>query len=433
MTNQPQKGYLILLFLLSPFLGLMTLLKSKSEKFLTFFGIFFFGLLGSVFVYVEGTDGHSHLENAKTLYLDMSLGEFLVKTFEILTFSSTEGSTDLYLHVISFVSSSVLSIPELIHVFSGFVLGYFFTKSVLLILKNNLKTKKSYILIGFIVLLLLIQSIGALNSIRMWTGMWVLFYGIYSWSLTKERKYIFVILFSVLVHFSYVVIIIPIMGSYLLRKRKTILIFLYIVSFTASLSFSYFSAYIPESDLLENKQKYNVIDSNKKAERFQKDNEIAQEKRSSLNFYKAFGQTIYVNYSIVGLSIILLFFYFNKKIDANLNFLVTVGIGLYTFANFVAFSPSLQGRTKTIASLFILAAAIHLQLTLKKYYLNMRKKRLLNSGLVLFLISAIPMALFQISDIFYNISFFFLLFPQISWFLGDADLSIRAAIGILID
>ncbi|MEZ7506109.1 hypothetical protein [Flavobacterium sp. Arc2] len=428
-----QKGYLLLLFLFSPILGLFKLLKLKNEKDITFFGTLFFGLVGSAFVYIKGTDGHSHLMNAKEYYLDMSLVEFFNKSYEILTFNSTEGSTDIYLHCISFISTSLLQTPELIHVFAGLVLGYFFTKSVLLILKNNLDFKKSYILVGFVILLLLIRSIGALNSIRMWTGMWVMFYGTYSWTTTKKRKYLLVILFSVLVHFSYALILIPAAAAYILQKNKKILVALYIVSFFSTVGFSFVKAYIPQSNLIEKKQNTYAVDSDEDAKRFEKKSINAKKESENLNFYKSSGETNYLNYSIVGLSIILIFFYFKKESDHNLNFLVAIGIGVYTFSNLVAFSPSLQGRTKMIAATFILAAAIHLQLTLIKYNLKVKSIKRLNTVLLIFLISSIPMFLFQLSDILYNISFFILLFPQVSWFLGDGDYSIRGVIGLLID
>jgi hypothetical protein len=433
MIDKIEKRNLILLFLLSPILGLISLLKIKDENSIIFFGTLFFGLLGSVFVYVSGTDGYSHLMNAQNNYLNMSFEEFFEKSFEIFSFNSTSGSTDLYLHCIKFFSSSLLQSPTLIHVFTGLVLGYFFIKSVLLVLKDNIFDKKSYILLGFIFLFLLIRSVGALNSIRMWTGMWVLFYGTYSFAITKNKKYFLVILFSVFVHFSYVVVLIPIVLSYLFQNSKKVLVALYIISFFTSVSFSYFSAYLPKSDLLENKQKYNVIDSDEKAGLFKERAISSQVEKSNLNFYKASGELNYLNYSIVGLSAILLFFYFKSSVDLSFKFLIATGIGLYTFANFVAFSPSLQGRVKMIAATFILAAAIHLICTIKKYKLNNVNLNILNRVLTLFLISSIPMALFQISYIFQNISFFLLLFPQLSWFIGDSDISIRTAIGFFID
>jgi hypothetical protein len=431
--DKKQKGYLFLLFFASPLLGLINLFKVKEEKVLVSFGTLFFGLLGSAFVYIKGTDGNSHLMNARRFYADMSLGDFFTKAYEVLTFSSTEGSTDLYLHIISFLSTSILQSPSLIHVFSGMVLGYFFTKSVLLVLKNNLQTKKKYILLGFIALFLLIKSIGALNSIRMWTGMWVLFYGSYSYAIKKEVKYLYVIGFAILVHFSYFIILIPVVISYLMQKKKILLTSIYAISFFTTLGFSVFQAYLPQSDLLEKKQKYNVIDSKEKAKLFATTAEEAKEANANLNFYKASGETNYYNYSIVGLTFLLLLFYLPRKMDASFNFLISLGIGLYTFANLVSFSPSLQGRAKTIAATFILAAAIHLQLTIKNYHISQKNKRFMNYGFVFFLISAIPMFLFQISEIMFNFSFFLLLFPQISWLLGDQDYSIRSIIGLLID
>ena len=200
--DHSQKRYLILLMFVSPLLGLVAFLKSKNEKFLLFFGVLFFGFAGSVITYREGSDAHTHLMNTRHYYLDKSLIEFLTDSYKLLTFQSIQGSTDLYLHIISFFSASILQSPTLIHVFSGLILGYFFTKSVLLLLQNKLRNKKGYILISFIFLFILIRSVGALASIRMWIGMWILFYGVYGYVKTKNKKYFLVIVFSIIVHFS---------------------------------------------------------------------------------------------------------------------------------------------------------------------------------------------------------------------------------------
>jgi hypothetical protein len=107
-------------------------------------------------------------------------------------------------------------------------------------------------------------------------------------------------------------------------------------------------------------------------------------------------------------------------------------MGIYTFANFMEFSPSIQGRAKMIASLFILVAAIHLQLTLKRYNWSKKSISYLNKVLSLFLIFSIPVFLFHVSFLLENFSLFSLFFPQVSWFLGEDDFSIRTAIGIFL-
>ena len=44
-------GYLLLLMLFSPIMGVVQLLRNRDEKTLLLFGIVFFGLAGSVYVY----------------------------------------------------------------------------------------------------------------------------------------------------------------------------------------------------------------------------------------------------------------------------------------------------------------------------------------------------------------------------------------------
>lgn len=431
--NRTQKGYLIFLFLLSPFLGVIELLKIKDEKTLVGFGTLFFGLIGSVFVYMEGTDGHTHLMYAKLEYLNMSFSDFLKQSYNILTFTAKEGVSDIYIHTLSYLSASVLQIPELIHLFAGLILGYFFTKSVLLLLKGNLRTKKDFILIGFIILFMFIKSIEALNSIRMWTGLWLMFYGSYGWNVYKKKIYLYIISFSILVHFSYIIVLIPIIVSFLFKNFKKTIIIFYIFSFFNTLSFSFIEPVLPKSDLFESKQNAYAIDNDDKVMRFEEMRANYKSKLNQNNFYKAIGPSIYTNYSIVFLSFLLSFFYLKETTDNNFKFLIATGIVIFALSNLINFSPELQSRLKIIASTFILAAAIHLQLTIKDYYLSTKNKRFTKFGFVLFLISSIPIFLFQISDIMYNISFFVLLFPQISWFLGDNDFSIRQAIGFLID
>jgi hypothetical protein len=432
LNQKEQKGYLILLLLVSPFLALFNILKLKNEKEITFFGTLFFGLIGSVYIYSGTNDGNTHRMYIEQHYMEMTIIEFLKNSYDILTFNSTK-VTDIYSHCLFYISGSIFQMPVLLHFFAGLVLGYFFTKSVLLVLNSNLRVKKNYIILGFIFLFLLIRSISALNSIRMWTGMWVFFYGTYAWSITKERKYLYVILFSIFVHFSYGLILRPVIGAYAIRNFKWLLVFIYSVSLFSAIGFSSIQSYVPKGELFESKQKQYAIDSEDKAERVEKMSILTDERNSKKSLYAGQGQSFYLDFSIVGLTLILLFFYLKKTSDNNFIFLIAVGAGLYAFSNMAAFSPSLQGRTKMIAATFILASAIYFQFTLKNFNLNLKTKQRLNFGLIAFLISSIPMVLFQISYIISCFSFFLLLFPQISWVIGDNDLTIRDAIGFIID
>jgi hypothetical protein len=103
-------------------------------------------------VYRPGSDGEEHLSNAILNYSDMSFSDFLNQFYDLATLNGTSAAKDIYLHCISYLAASVFGVPELIHVFAGLILGYFFTKSALLVVKNRLTIKKSSILTAFIIL-----------------------------------------------------------------------------------------------------------------------------------------------------------------------------------------------------------------------------------------------------------------------------------------
>ena len=121
-------GYLILLMLFSPIMGVVKLLRNRDEKTLLLFGIIFFGIAGSLYVYRPGSDGEAHLSSALTYYSDMSFNAFINQFYDLVTLNSTTGAKDIYLHCISYLAASVFGVPELIHVFAGLILGYFFYK-----------------------------------------------------------------------------------------------------------------------------------------------------------------------------------------------------------------------------------------------------------------------------------------------------------------
>jgi len=416
--------YQFYLFLVSPILALYNAFRSKSEKFIVFTGTLFTGFAGSLYVYIPGNDGATHLQNAKDFYTGMTLSEFFHKSLEIITLKSVSGAADMYIHIISFLSVSVIGIPELLHIIAGLVLGFFYTKSVLLVLKDRTKGKLSLLILAYIALFLIYRSLTALNSIRMWTAMWVLFYGSYSWVLTKKNKYLLIAFLSVFFHVSYLMIVLPLMLGYFLRKKKIIITGVYLLSFFYSVNFLSIQPYIPDLPLIQNKIKYNVkIDEDKYEDT---SNSIKQ------NFYVKWGEKIFRNYSIVGLSFLLLYFYYKRNVSNELLFLFANGIILISFANFFEFSPAISGRTKTIASVFIIAAAIHQLFNISAGKQISKIQPLISLGFWAFIISSIPLIIFHISYIINTISIFIISLPVLSWIIGNDDVTIREFLGLII-
>lgn len=426
---QVNKGYHILLMFISPFWGLIQLFKMKNKAYIIYMGTLFFGFLGSLFVYIKGTDGHTHLEDVKRYYVDMTFFEFLEGTIKLLTFQSIETSTDLYKHIISFLAGGFFQIPELIHVFGGLLLGYFFTKSVLLVLEDKPKQKLGILLLSFIALFLIVRSVSALNSLRMWTGMWVFFYGAYAYAKKKEIKYLWIIALAVFVHFSYLLFAFPLAAAIVLRKRRKLVVGIFIASFVINVGFQQVFGLVESTGLYQDKLKYTVIDQDMQDKRASE----ASKKEGTANFYKEFGTFIYNNFSILLLSFVLVVVYLKKTNIEYLDFLIAGGLLILTLSNLAeTTSPSIHGRGYTIAATFLTAAAIQILILKKKLLISKFRHRLIMISFPVFLVSAIPHLLFNISYALNTISAFSIVLPFVSWFIGDDDFSVRDLIAFII-
>ncbi len=419
MVKKKQKViHHILLLLISPYIALYRLLKGKNQQITVISGMLLMGIIGSIYYFTPGSDGATHLEKVNTHYVNLSGDEFLREAINILTFQSIEISVDLYIHCLGYLAGGIFGIPELLHVFAGFVLGYFYTKSVILVLKDKQKNLKAWWIIAFIAMFLVVRSISALNSIRMWTGMWILFYGSYSYALTRNKKYVWIALSSIIVHFSYSIFVFPVIFGYIMRHRKMLITFLFLASFFFSLNYNLVSAYLPENRLTEVKTETYV-------QLEEEGGMQGENKLSQTNFYKKYGPNIYYSYSLIALSIILILFNFKYKLSEATMFLIAAGLMLYALSNIMEFSGLLQGRSKGLSSTFITAANLTILTTLRYYGISRLHFVMGRFFLVLVLLSCIPYFLFHFSYALNMLSIFFFAFPFVSWIIGDGDLSIR--------
>ena len=421
------KAYHIFMMLISPLFAGYLIFKMKNKSYIIFLGTVFFGLLGSLFIYNTEGDGLTHLLDVKRFYLDMPFFEFTEGVFKLLTFQPIEGSQDLYKHIISYLAGAVFQIPELIHVFGGLLLGYFFTKSVLLVFEDKSKQKMGVFLLSFAVLFLIVRSVSALNSLRMWTGMWVFFYGSYSYIKNKEVKFLWYVGLAIFVHFSYLLFSIPLIAAILLRNRKKLVVGIFIASFFINTGFEQVFNIVESTGLYQDKMKGNIINEQ------EIDRRAAQyeDKSVNSNFYNEFGPLIYNTFSIPLLSFILIIVYLRKSKIEYLNFLIAGGLLLVSLSNLAGgISPSIYGRGLTIAGTFLTAAAIQVLILNKSEMSSRLKNKLIKFSFSVFLLSAVLHALFQLSYAFNTISGFVIALPIASWYLGNDDSSIRDFIGI---
>jgi hypothetical protein len=411
----------ILLSLLSPVIALIIGIRSNDKKYILFSGTLFMGFIGSVFIYLVLNDGHAHLMRAYEFYLDMGFYQFINDCWRLLTFQPTKSSNDLYIHIISYISAGIFKVPELIHVFGGLLLGYFFTKSVLIVLEDKSDKQSNPVIFGFLVLFLLSNSISALNVLRMWPAMWVFFYGAFSFIKRRNPKYLWFVALSIFIHFSYLMYLIPLIFAFLLRNYRITVVAIFILSNFISLDFDQANSILQKVGLYEEKASLVILDDEDK-ERIAQENQA----QADTNFYKKFGTSLFQEFSTVFLAFTLILLYLsNVKIDY-IDFLISGGLLILAFSNLAELSsPAIHGRGKTIASTFLVSASLIILLRRKDYLKSGIRSIAIYSLFGIFLLSCIPYILFQISYILNTVSLFIFFIPPISWVLGENDISIK--------
>jgi len=414
----------VLISLLSPILGVYNLFKIKNEKLLIWSGTILMGIIGSIYVYVKGGDGHTHRTNVEREYLTMSLYEFIEYSIDVISLNADRGVVDIYLHTLSYISGSVFGVSELIHVFAGLVYGAVYFKGISLLMRDIKHVKLTFILLLLLIVFFFYRSITGLNAIRWWTAMWFVFTGTVGYLKTEDKKYLLIFFGSVLVHFSFFGLIIPLIFGFYFRRFKKIILLFWISSFFFAGSYELIQPYFPDIAVFKSREATLSYDP-----ALQEIDNSFTEKR----FYREYGEYIFRSFSIVLLTLVLFYFYFKKKVDSWYWILFSMGVTLYAFGNFMDFSPSVSGRSKSGSCVLILASAIQFIGNIELFDLSKKMIQLLKYTVSLFFLSSIPNILFHISYITSMLSGFVISFPVISWFLGDYDPSIRELIGYIFN
>ncbi|WP_158860027.1 EpsG family protein [Lunatibacter salilacus] len=422
-----------LLSLLSPVLGLITLLRSGNSRLLLPVGTFLMTILGSIYVYSPESDGESHRRTVESAYLDMGVAEFLTSFFQLFVLNNENapiGISDPYLHLLGFLSGGIYGIPELLHVFAAFVYGLvYFSILKILFERITLPNGISLIVVLFSIFFIY-RGITGFNAIRWWTALWLMLYGFLAYWHYEKRKYLIFSLLAVYIHYSFIAFIFPALVAIWLHKRLKLVMVIWVISFFLGASYDLIKPFIPALEVIEQKQQYTLDE-----EQLQGTAEArANAPQKITRFYAAFGEASFRDYSIP-LLIVFLFWLLRSISGTNRTLIMqlfTAGVLLYAFGNFMEFSPSVSGRAKAGAAPFIMLAGL---LNLSSLYNNnftFYRSYKVRTVMNLFFISSIPLIMYHLSYTLNMLSAFALMLPGASWFLGSDDFSIREFLAMFI-
>lgn len=220
------KNYL-LLFLLWPFLALITAIANYNQKesrkivyiFLIYYGLTF--VIGNA-----GVDASRYAANLKANSI-LPFSDF----FKIVGgIYATDTSVDIIEPLISFIVSRFTSYHGIYLAVWAAIFGFFYLKSIK-ILYDRHQGNPGWNTLIFMVFFIVICPITSINSVRMWTAAWVFFYGAYYVIVYKDKRYLLLTFGAILVHWSFITANFILLIYFFVGNRNYIYLPLALVSF----------------------------------------------------------------------------------------------------------------------------------------------------------------------------------------------------------
>lgn len=430
MGLNQNKAFALIFLAFSPIISLVYALRNLNDRtkllFLTLFGT----LYGFTINLKEGSDGWSHVQALKRYY-DLDFTNFINRFFDIISFNApVDTPSDLYLHFLFGIAGSVFRSPLLLFTMVGTVYGFFYGNALLKIIKFPKGKKITLLMVSLITLFVILRGYENMQTIRSWTGMWVLFNGILGYYQSKNKKYILLILCSPFFHLMYGFIALPVLIVILFKSLPSKLIIgVYLVSFVVNINTTLFTKLASENELTENKlNSYYRVD----AQGEEIDPIEVRREESDAVWYAKYGKTDAVYYgSIYFIFFLILAGYYKKSKMTEIEFkLLSIGILIASLANFLSFSYAFYSRTMANASLYILAVMVLLALRGSFQIKNEGRSKMVFVwlGILIF----IPKVFYFSSDFMYRTSMLLFGFPFLNFLGEDFNFSIRDFINIFL-
>jgi hypothetical protein len=425
--------YHYLLFLISPVLGLLHGIKTKSNKYIRWSIFVFTVIYGSLFHSSFLGDGKRHWERVYDHYQYLDFSVFWSELMAILSLAPLQTTNDdPYIHLLSYVVGGIFNAPGLFFLAVAVVYAYFYSGAIVKLLSyvNWSSNYNKFFFLFFLVILLLWIPPLKMQTVRTWTGMWVLIYAILFYHETKKKKYLLLALMPPFIHIGFLALALPIWVVLFTGFRKSIVYFIIFISsifvsnFVEQIGFNQFAS---QTELGASKTKAYYVDDDREKRIDKGLEETSQDKR----FY-----TVFVSYQIhlkilTGMIIFIFLFLRKKGFSKIENTLFCYGLAMAAFANFFTAIFAVHNRGWAIAGVLILGLMV---IYLSRQNLENISFVFLKVKLPLFMFSLgfVPFLLFLLSDLLSYTSPYLFFMPIINWIEPDMGISIRGLIGLFL-
>lgn len=415
----------------SPLVSLLYGLSRNTTDIKRWALIVFITFYGSIIFLDEANDGYGHLMNVYVTYMDMSFAEFFETTWKIITFQRIDGTKgDLFIHVLSFIVGPLLKSPGLFFVFVSFIYGYFFSTSIFLIARHITKSNRSRLLLIVFALFVLWKNLEGINTVRTWTGLWVLFYGASHYFIFKKKRYLLITLLPPFIHFAYFLLAIPTWIVFIFQWVPSRVYFgIYMLSLGFSFNASKAVEYVETTELGASRRQYILDSSNSK---MIEKREGISEKRKKSAWYLRLNEEGFHKIGFLIFVVALFALRLPSKYPSYEFKLLNIGMLNAAMANYLSFIFAVHSRSHIIGEVFMMAFLV---LFLAKR-INENNKllsyKLFEKIVWLSLFFFFPFVVFKIAEVIYLISVFLVAFPFLIWLDSSINISIRELLNYIV-
>jgi hypothetical protein len=178
----------------------------------------------------EIMDSSRYVANLISLYnMPLTWDVFIASLY-----SDESDKVDIYQPLITFILSRFTKDGNILFAVFGIVYGYFYSRNIWMVLDLCKEAKIDRALWVIIIAFICLVGFWQLNGVRMWTAAHIFFYGIFQYLVLGRKKGIFIAILSVLVHFSYILLIGVFLVFILVKISWRFLYYLFLGSFFIS-------------------------------------------------------------------------------------------------------------------------------------------------------------------------------------------------------
>lgn len=412
-------------------MGIVFAFRRRKLQIIKWASIVFITFYGSVIYLSEESDGYMHSKKVYDYYLEMTPGQFFGHFGDVLTFTKSEQDLqpDLYIHILSYVVGSVLQMPRLFFVVVAFVYAFFYIGTLFKVIRFVPGFKYDWLFYLFLYLLVVWKGIEGINTVRTYTGLWVLAYGMVSYFQTKKYRYLFYIFCVPFIHFSYYIMAIPAWFVLFAGNRPRFYSLLFFFSFFVSIINPQTAIEsLSETEIGEQKTKSYGVEDEVTTEAI-----LADYQQKGTNWYVTLGRAGFHIWAVkvLALFIILRGYYGSRMTEVEAK-LFGVGILTMFLSSSAWFIFALSARSSIVAGIFILIPFIMMA---QRGAFNHQTGKMVyweRVALVSILLFTVPMMVLRMAEVLSFTSFFVVSLPCIVWMFPDANLPLNEAIKFAI-